>query len=57
VDSNFGKIYSGSQKPTDFTQIFATVQTLKNDPKLISKLATEYEYIVIDEAHHIGAES
>lgn len=55
--SNFGELLVGGAAPTHYHQLFASVQSLNNQlPHL--RLSTDYfDYIVIDEVHHIAATS
>lgn len=56
-DHNFGELWVGDNLPTDKTHIFASIQTL-NSGKNYMKFAEDYfDYIVIDESHHISASS
>jgi len=56
-DNNFGELWVDGIEPERYDCIFASVQTLNNrlDDLLLSK--TFYDYIVIDEVHHIAASS
>ncbi len=56
-DANFGELWVDGQVPSNFEYVFASVQTLKNQIKTISLSETFYDYIVIDEVHHITADS
>lgn len=58
-DANFGELWVDGLEPTRFDQIFASVQTLNNRLEdLKTKLTPGYfDYIVIDEVHHIPANS
>ncbi|WOO86490.1 DUF3427 domain-containing protein [Mollicutes bacterium LVI A0039] len=53
-DRSFG-LYTGTEKVPDAEYIFSTVQTLSKDRHLHSFSKTEFEYIIFDEAHHLGA--
>ncbi len=48
-------ILTGGTKDTNADYIFATVQTLAKDETLNQFAPDAFDYIVIDEAHHIGA--
>src|SRR5699024_1252348 len=52
--SAFG-IYSGDQKDTDAKYLFATVQTLSKEQNLKQFDPSDFDYIIIDEAHRSGA--
>ena len=48
---------NGSQKDVDSDFLFASVFTLAKDETLHSFSKDEFDYIIIDEVHHAGAES
>lgn len=50
-------VFSGTSKERDADYVFTTVQTMSKLDTLISFDPTEFDYIVIDEAHRSGAES
>lgn len=58
-DANFGELWVDGLQPERFDQLFASVQTLNNRlEEFKSKFTPGYfDYIVIDEVHHISAES
>lgn len=47
----------GDNKESDAAYLFATVQTLSKDEVLHTFPKTWFDYLVIDEVHHAGAES
>lgn len=51
---NYG-ILSGNAKNTDAKYLFATVQTLSKAENLNQFKRDEFDYILIDEAHHVGS--
>ncbi len=54
-DNNFGEIWDGKNKPTSYAHVFASVQTFT---KKYTEIEPDfYDYIVIDEVHHIKANS
>jgi len=55
-DQNFGDLWVGGQRPKS-EHLFATVQTLSRQDKyrLIDK--DHFDYIVLDETHHVAASS
>lgn len=58
----FGKnksmgFYSGNHKEKDSEFIFSTVQTISKDAHLNEFSPDHFDYIVIDESHHAGADS
>lgn len=52
--TNYG-ILSGNAKNTDTKYLFATVQTLSKAENLNQFKRDEFDYILIDEAHHVGS--
>lgn len=58
-DANFGELWVGEYKPEDdLTHLFVSVQTVNSKFEIFSKLPADYyDYIVIDEAHHMAANS
>ncbi|WP_410504297.1 DEAD/DEAH box helicase [Ligilactobacillus salivarius] len=52
--TNYG-ILSGNIKNTDAKYLFATVQTLSKAENLNQFKRDEFDYILIDEAHHVGS--
>ncbi len=56
-DQNFGELWVGTNSPDHLEQLFISVQTFRSQ-KLWQRLAAEfYDYIVIDETHHVPAGS
>ncbi|ART82263.1 restriction endonuclease subunit R [Oceanisphaera profunda] len=56
-NGNFGELWVGGSKPEHYRQLFASIQTLNNQLEDLSLSADYYDYIVIDEVHHIAASS
>lgn len=56
-DNNFGELWLGGDTPNSFEYVFASVQTLNNRLDTINLSADYYDYIVIDECHHLTASS
>lgn len=56
-NNNFGELWVGGNTPTNYRQLFASVQTLNNKIAEINLSSNYYDYIVIDEVHHITASS
>lgn len=56
-DRHFGELWVGNNTPANYQQLFVSIQTLngKLDELRLSK--DYYDYIVIDEVHHIAAPS
>lgn len=52
--TNYG-ILSGNAKNTDTKYLFATVQTLSKAENLNQFKRDEFDYILIDEVHHVGS--
>ncbi len=51
---NYG-LYTGNKKELDADYVFATRQTLAKDKYLLSFAKKHFDYIIIDEAHHISS--
>jgi superfamily II DNA or RNA helicase len=56
-DNNFGELWVDGQTPDNFEYVFASIQTLNNRLSDISLSPDYYDYIVIDECHHLTANS
>ena len=56
-DASFGELWVGGIKPEHFNQLFVSVQTLKGQIKSLVLTDDFYDMIVIDEVHHISANS
>jgi len=56
-DANFGELWVGATEPEYLNHVFVSVQTLKNRIELMQQNAEWFDYIIIDEVHHIAAES
>jgi superfamily II DNA or RNA helicase len=56
-DNNFGELWVDGEQPTRYEHVFASVQTLNNHIGSLSLSATYYDFIIIDEVHHITANS
>ena len=50
-------LYTSGQKDYQADYIFATVQTLAKEDNLHSFAPDTFDYIIVDEAHHAGAET
>ena len=56
-DSNFGDLYVGSEKPASIEHLFISVQTL-NSQKFVERVEKNfYDFVIVDETHHIAASS
>lgn len=56
-NGTFGELWVGGQTPAHYRQLFISIQTLNNQLKQPNLSADYYDYIVIDEVHHIAAKS
>ncbi len=56
-DNNFGELWVDGISPTRNDCVFASVQTLNNQLPSLNLSEDYYDYIVIDEVHHIAAKS
>ncbi len=54
---SFGELWVGGIEPEHFNQIFASVQTLNSRFDQLTVSPDFYDFIVIDEVHHISADS
>lgn len=56
-DNNFGELWVDGIEPENYQYVFASVQTLNNRIASLNLSKTFYNYIIIDEVHHITASS
>jgi superfamily II DNA or RNA helicase len=56
-NSTFGELWVGGSLPEHYRQLFVSIQTLNNQLSQLNITADFYDYIVIDEVHHISANS
>ncbi|MFD2570098.1 DUF3427 domain-containing protein [Spirosoma soli] len=56
-DANFGELWVDGLVPDRYDHVFASVQTLNNVVSNLPMTANYYDYVVIDEVHHIAANS
>ena len=56
-DYNFGEKWYAGQEPSNYEYVFASKDTLNNRIDTMNLPQDYYDYIVIDEAHHIVAET
>lgn len=56
-DNNFGELWVDGIEPEKYDCLFASVQTLNNRLSQINLRETFYDFIIIDEVHHIAADS
>lgn len=55
--NNWGELWVDGIEPSKYNAVFASVQTLNNRLTELKLTSTFYDYIVIDEVHHIAAQS
>ncbi len=56
-DNNFGEMWVDGQEPMSYEYVFASVQTLNNRLENLNLSPQYFDYIVIDECHHLTANS
>ncbi len=56
-DNNFGSLWVDGLEPTSYEYVFASVQTLNNRIIEINLSSEYYDFIIVDEVHHISASS
>jgi superfamily II DNA or RNA helicase len=56
-DNNFGELWVDGLEPERYNHVFASVQTLNNRIEDTHLSPKYYDYVVIDECHHIPANS
>jgi superfamily II DNA or RNA helicase len=56
-DNNFGELWVDGEEPSNTEYVFASVQTLNNRLKEIKLTDDYYDFVIIDEVHHIAANS
>ncbi|MFT7566738.1 MAG: superfamily II DNA or RNA helicase, partial [Pseudoalteromonas distincta] len=56
-NNDFGELWVGSYKPQRYNQLFASIQTLNSQIESLNLTSDYYDYIVIDEVHHVTAAS
>lgn len=56
-DHNFGELWVDGLEPERFENVFASIQTLNNRLENLNLSANYYDFIIIDEVHHIAASS
>lgn len=56
-DHNFGELWVDGEEPTEYQYLFASVQTLNNRLERLDLSANYFDFIIIDEVHHIAADS
>ena len=56
-DYNFGEKWYGGEEPANYEYVFASKDTLNNRLDSLPLPSDYYDYIVIDEVHHVAASS
>lgn len=56
-DQNFGELLVDGMEPTEWTHVFASVQSLNSKQPWRRLGAKHFRYIIVDEAHHGAAKS
>ncbi len=56
-DNNFGQLWVDGIEPDKYDCVFASVQTLNNRIETLPLSSNYYDFIIIDEVHHIAASS
>jgi len=56
-NGSFGELWVGNNRPAHYRQLFVSIQSFKNQLKNLNLTSDFYDYIVIDEVHHIAAPS
>lgn len=56
-DSNYGELWIGGSSPSQYNSVFASVQTLNNRISELTLSSDFFDFIIIDEVHHIAANS
>ncbi len=56
-DNNFGELWVDGVEPSNYEAVFASVMTLNNRIGNLQLTENYYDFIIIDEVHHIAANS
>ena len=56
-DYNFGDLWFNGESPSSYEAVFASVQTLANNIETLRLSKDFYDFVIIDEVHHIAADS
>ncbi len=56
-NGTFGELWVGRHTPEHYRQLFISIQTLNSQLNQLNLTSEYYDYIVIDEVHHIAANS
>lgn len=56
-DNNFGELWVDGKVPTNYEYVFASIQTLNHRLETLDLSNEFFDYIIIDECHHLTASS
>lgn len=56
-DGNFGQLWVSNYEPDNYSHLFASIQTMNSRLEELQLSEDFYDYIVIDEVHHVAAKS
>lgn len=56
-DNNFGELWVDGEEPSRYEHLFASVQTLNNRLESLKLSSGYFDFIIVDEVHHISADS
>jgi len=56
-DNNFGELWCNGIEPGNYNCLFVSVQTLNNRIDSLDLTSSFYDFIIVDEVHHIAASS
>lgn len=56
-NGSFGDLWVGGHTPESYKQLFVSIQTFNNQLDQLKLTPDYYDYVVIDEVHHIAASS
>lgn len=56
-DNNFGELWVDGLEPNSYDHVFASVQTLNRRLSDLNRSSEYYDFIIIDECHHLTANS
>jgi len=56
-DNNFGELWVDGIIPSNYEHLFASIQTLQNNINSLNLSKNYFDFIIIDEVHHIAAKS
>jgi superfamily II DNA or RNA helicase/HKD family nuclease len=56
-DESFGGLLGGREEPNSYDHLFSTIQSFRSRALLASQGPEYWDYVVLDEAHHVAADS